>query len=308
MIGLGNFSDCLLDDAQRLPHLLHAHHVPVVGVAVVSNGNFEIEVRIGGVGLRFAQVPLHAAGAQHRTGHAQGDALLAEIMPTSLVRSTQIRLVVSSSSYSSIFGATKFEELLNLALKAFVGLVGAAADAEGVGGQAGAAILLENLENLFPVAEGIEKRRDGADVERVRAQPQHVAGQAVQLGENHANVLGPARSFDIQQFFNRFAVAQAIRHRRHIVHAIHVGIEHGVGAVLGDLLHSAMEISDYALGAQNFFAIELENHAQHAVRGGVLRAHIDDELIGIEKSFLVLFKFQVGGPVRHCPLSIPRLI
>ena len=216
--------------------------------------------------------------------------------------------MVRSSSYSSIFGSHEIEELLHLALKAFVGLVGAAADAEGVGSQAGAAVLLKNLENFFPVTKSVEKRRDCADVECVCAQPQHVTGQAVQLGENDANVLGAARSFYIEQFFNRFAVAQAIRHRRHIVHAIHVGIEHGVGAMLGDLFHSAMEIANHALGAQNFFAVQLENHAQHAVRGGVLRAHIDDELVGIEKSLLVLFKFQVGSPVRHCPLSIPRLI
>ena len=122
-----------------------------------------------------------------------------------------------------------------------------------------------------------------------------------------------ARSFHVEQLFHRFAIAQAVRDRRDVVHAIHVGIEHGVGAVLGNLLHPAMEVADHALGAQNFFAVELQDDAQHAVGGGVLRAHVDDELVGIEKGFLVLFQFQVGSPVDgcpvgHCPLSIPRLI
>ena len=123
-----------------------------------------------------------------------------------------------------------------------------------------------------------------------------------------------ARGFHVQQLLYRFAIAQAVRNRGYVVHAIHVGIEHGVGAVLGDLLHPAMQIADHAFGAQNFFAVELQDDAQHAVSGGMLRAHVDDELVGIEKGFLVLFQFEVGSPVDgscpvgHCPLSIPRLI
>ena len=108
-----------------------------------------------------------------------------------------------------------------------------------------------------------------------------------------------ARSFHVQQLLDRFAVAQAVRDRRHVVHAIHVGIEHGVGAVLGDLLHAAMQVADHAFGAQNFFAVQLQDDAQHAVRGRVLRAHVDDELVGIEKGLLVLFQFEVGSPVGH---------
>ena len=122
------------------------------------------------------------------------------------------------------------------------------------------------------------------------------------------------RRFDVQQLLHRLAVAQAVRDRRHVVHAVHVGIEHGVGAVLGDLLHAAMQVADDALGAQNFFAVELQDDAQHAVRGGVLRAHVDDEFVGVEKGLLVLFQFEMGVrsigrvSVGHCPLSIPRLI
>ena len=127
-----------------------------------------------------------------------------------------------------------------------------------------------------------------------------------------------ARGLHVEQLFYRFAIAQAVRDRRHVVHAVHVGIEHGVGTVLGDLLHAAMQIANHAFGAQNLFAVELQDDAQHAVSGGVLRAHVDDEFVGIEKGFLVLFQFEVGSPVDrclvegcpvgHCPLSIPRLI
>ncbi len=101
------------------------------------------------------------------------------------------------------------------------------------------------------------------------------------------------RRFDVQQLFDRFAVSQAVRDRGDIVHAIHVGIEHRVGAMLGNLLHAAMEVADDALGAQNLFAVELEDDAQHAVRGRVLRTHIDDEFVGIEEGLLVVFEFEM---------------
>ena len=73
-------------------------------------------------------------------------------------------------------------------------------------GQARAAIFFENFEDLFPIAKSIEKRRNSADVERMRPQPEHVAGQPIQLGENYADVFRTRRSFNVQQFFNCLAV------------------------------------------------------------------------------------------------------
>ena len=135
-----------------------------------------------------------------------------------------------------------------------------------------------------------------------------MAGEPVQFGENHANVVGAWRRLHVEQLFHRLTVAQAVRDRCYVIHAIHIRIEHGVGAMFGNLFHPTMEVADHALGAQNFFAVQLEDHTQHAVGRRVLGAHVDDEFVGIEKGFLVLLQFQVGSPVRHCPLSIPRLI
>src|SRR5581483_9451454 len=67
--------DRLINDAQRLPHLLHANQVSVVSIAVCAYRNVEIEVLVRRVGLRFAQVPFHAAGAQHRSGDSQRHAV-----------------------------------------------------------------------------------------------------------------------------------------------------------------------------------------------------------------------------------------
>jgi hypothetical protein len=150
------------------------------------------------------------------------------------------------------------------------------ADAEGVRGQPRAAVLLEDVESFFAFAEAVEHGCDGADIERVRSQPHQVAGNAVQLGEDDAHHLRSGRRLDVQQLLHRQAVAQTIGHGRHVVHAVDVRIELRVGAVLGDLLHAAVQIADDAIRPQNLLAVQLQDDAQHSVGRGVLRPHVED--------------------------------
>ena len=92
-----------------------------------------------------------------------------------------------------------------------------------------------------------------------------------------------ARNFGVDQLLDRLAVAQPVGDRSDVIHAIDVGIEHRVGAVLGNLFHAAMQVADDALGAQNFFAVELEDDAQHAVRRRMLRSHVEDHSVRQER-------------------------
>src|SRR5262249_111912 len=141
--------------------------------------------------------------------------------------------------------------------EALVGFVLASPDAESMRRQPGSAVFLENLENFFPVAEGVEQGCDGADVECVSTQPEHVTGQPVQLGQNYPDVSCTRWCFDIEQFLYRFAIPQTVRNRGDVIHAVDVGIEHRIGAVFGNLLHSAMEVSDDALSPKNLLTIQL---------------------------------------------------
>ena len=59
-----------------------------------------------------------------------------------------------------------------------------------------------------------------------------------------------------------------------------------VHAVLGDLLHAAVQIADVAIEIDNGLAVELENHAQHTVRRRVLRAHVQHHLWAVEQCLL----------------------
>src|SRR5258706_16072638 len=57
--------DALLHDAHRLTHLLHAHEIAIITVAMLPNGNIEIKLRVAFVRLCLAQVPLRAGPAHH---------------------------------------------------------------------------------------------------------------------------------------------------------------------------------------------------------------------------------------------------
>ena len=56
--------EALLDDAERLAHLLHAHQVAVVDVAVRAERHLEVEAVVDEVRLRLADVVVHADAAQ----------------------------------------------------------------------------------------------------------------------------------------------------------------------------------------------------------------------------------------------------
>src|SRR4029077_20906995 len=70
-----------------------------------------------------------------------------------------------------------------------------------------------------------------------------------------------------------------------------------VCAVLANLFHAAMQVADHTLGTYHLFPVQLEDHAQHAVRRGVLRPHVEHEFGAVEES-----RFRHD----YCPLSMPR--
>ena len=65
---VGQLRQALLDDAHRLPHLLHAHQVAVVGVAVGADRDLEVHLVVAVVGEHLADVPLDAGAPQGRAG------------------------------------------------------------------------------------------------------------------------------------------------------------------------------------------------------------------------------------------------
>ena len=67
-------------------------------------------------------------------------------------------------------------------------------------------------------------------------------------------------------------------HRRDIVEPVEIGDRLQIGLVFDKLLGAAMQEADMRIDALHELAVELQDHAQHAVGGRMLRPEIDREV------------------------------
>jgi hypothetical protein len=109
----------------------------------------------------------------------------------------------------------------------------------------------------------------------VRAQPKQVVQQARDLGEHHADVLRANRNFQAHHLFDGQAIRMLVAHHRDVIQPVHVGQRLEIGLGFGELLGGSVQQADVRIGALDHFAIELQHQAQHAVRGGMLRAEVE---------------------------------
>lgn len=289
----GDTIEGLADDAEALAHFFNADEVAVVAVGVLAGRDVEIELVVGGVGLGLAEVPGEAGGAEDGAGDGVGlavgggeDADAFEAVDPDGILGEEAFVFVEAGGE----GGAKGEEF---GLEGVMEFVLEAADAEGVGGEAGAAVVLEDLEDIFTLAHGVEEGGHGAEVEGGCAEPEQVGGDAVEFGEDDADELGARGRLDADEFFDSEAIAEAIGDGGDVIHAIDVGGELGVGAVFADFFDAAVEVADDAFDRLDAFAIELEDEAEDTVGRGVLRPHVEDHFRGFEM-------------VSHCPLLMPR--
>src|SRR5947199_8815610 len=150
-----NFFDSLTDDASRLPHLLEPEHISVVGVAVLADRNIEFEIRIRGVGFRFANIPFDTRTAERRSSQAHIDCVLRRddsnasrtADPYAIFREQRLVLVY-------LLGKA-FEENPHLILKSVVDLILRAADAKHVRRVPRSAVVLENILDILTFADAL---------------------------------------------------------------------------------------------------------------------------------------------------------
>ncbi len=152
------------------------------------------------------------------------------------------------------------------------------ADAEVGGRHALARRGLDEVEDALALAEGVEEDRHRADVERVRAEPDHVRGDALQLAHEHADDLRPLGNLQPQELLDRHAVGEVVAQRVEVVHAVGDDDALLVLLVLEELLHPRVEVADVGHALDDHLAVEDEFEPEHAVRGRVLRPEGDGHL------------------------------
>ena len=93
----------------------------------------------------------------------------------------------------------KFHDLVEEALGQ---IMGRTADGEVAVGKTRPTNHLEEVEDVFPLAERVEKWRECADVESVGAETDQVGSQPIQFTDDDTDELRPARQLDIGQRFH----------------------------------------------------------------------------------------------------------
>ncbi len=109
-----------------------------------------------------------------------------------------------------------------------------------------------------------------------------MARDAGQLGHERAQPASLARHLDLEQLLGRKRRSLLAHHPAHVVAAVHQRAELVVLAVLGQLLDAAVQVAKRGLRGDDLLAVYLDDQSQHAMRGRVLRPHVDDEVLGGE--------------------------
>ena len=173
------------------------------------------------------------------------------------------------------------QELAQLRLEAGGDVLDHAADLEVARVHARAGGHLEQVEDQFALAQAVQEDRDRAEVERARAQPDQVRGDAVELEMDHAQVLRALGHLDLQQRLDRADVGHRVEVVGEVVHPLDDRDDLPVGLVLGGLLDARVHVADDRFDVAHDLALERDEQPQHAVRGGVVRAEVErQQLVG----------------------------
>jgi len=280
---VGKAIKALADDANRLPHLLDPDHVSIVGITGLTDRHLEIDFVVAVVRKDLPNIPFHAGATKRRSCQPPFDGLVGTddtdtdgaLLPDPVLGQQIFVLVDVGVETVSQLGATVEPPIRQLE--------GDSTDLHGVQGQPSAAVFLEEIENGIAFTEGIEERRDGADINGVGREPYQVRRQSLHLGEYHPDVGGARWNRDSEQLFHGNAEALVVGRRRHVVHP--VGVRNALREIHGleKFFGAAVEVADDRFRLHDLFTVELHLDPQHAVSRRVLGTEVDLHFLDVEQ-------------------------
>ena len=272
----------LVDDMQALAHLLYAHEIAVVAVAVPADGNVEAVILIAVVGLRLAQVPGKAGGAQHRPREA----------PVQRVLRRDDADIDRALLEDAVFGQERLDIVDHFRkrrapLPYVADQAGRHIPVHAAGPEIGrveprAAHPLVEAHQLLALFEGPQEGRQRADIHRVGRHVQKMIEHPADFGIEHADRLAARRRLDTQQLFRCKREGVLLVHRRDIVEPVEIGHGLQIGLVLDQLLGAAVQQADMGIGPLDDLAVHLQHQAQHAVGRRMLRPEVQVEILDLD--------------------------
>ena len=140
--------------------------------------------------------------------------------------------------------------------------------------------LLHDGLQLLALAERVEDRGDGAELQRVRADEHQVVEHPVQLGEQGARPHRPLGHLHAEHLLDPEDHAELVGERGEPVVPVREDEDLPVVADLEELLGAAVHVADDRLGPQDALPVEDDAQSQHAVGRRVLRTDVEGHVGG----------------------------
>ncbi len=164
-------------------HLLHAHQVAGLDVALRAGDHVELEAVVDRVRVRAADVVGHAGGAQHRPGHGGVDGILGAQVANALdARDQHLVLGQQAVHLLHFAGQPVVDQFVDLAERVLGHVAHHAAEAEVVAHHARTGDRLEDIQDQFAFLEGVQRGGvHGAQVVQEHAQEDQVVLDAARV-------------------------------------------------------------------------------------------------------------------------------
>jgi hypothetical protein len=167
--------------------------------------------------------------------------------------------------------------------------------------------LLEQVEAQLPLAEAVGHAGQRTELHAAGGQPDQVGGDPVDLHDEHPDGPRALRHLDAEQLLHGHAVAGLVEQRGQVVHPRDERRPLRPVAVLDVLLDAGVQVADDHPRLGHRLALEVEHQPQDAVRGRVLRPHVDDEaLLAAEVAAEGLVPVAAGDGVDAALGGLPR--
>jgi hypothetical protein len=154
------------------------------------------------------------------------------------------------------------------------------ADPQVVVQQPGTTDPLKQVENFLAVAEAPQEGRNGPNVQPICANGQQMAGNALQLSHEHTDIVQTRwQVCEPHELFHGQYIAQLLAHSADIVHTVSIGNHLRIGHRFSVFFEAAVQIPNMRPDVLHQLSVQRKLQPQHAVSTGMLRSHLQDEVI-----------------------------
>jgi len=105
-----------------------------------------------------------------------------------------------------------------------------------------------------------------------------VAGHAIELARQDADVFRAARHLDVEQLLERHDAGPLAEQRADVLERVEVADRLVVVGVLAQLLDAPMQVAEDRVEIDDLLAVELEDHSEHAMGRRMLGSHVEEHL------------------------------